>query len=178
MLRPLLLSPARTSGRLKGRWFSSQLLPAIDNHVGILRIEFHEPSIPATALTSNQRRPRSPEQIENTIAGLGSGSVSIPRKSEKNISERSKKRHDEPPDEYAFHDPGRTIYRTQAFKFRFQVVLALAAVPRIRFGFSPAGWALQSFSHGQPIISPTTSAGKPVLVCPRACLYSLFKLSC
>ena len=52
------------------------------------------------------------------------------------------------PDEYAFHDPDRSINRTQAFQFRFQVALALAALPRIRFGFSPADGALQSFSHG------------------------------
>jgi len=79
--------------------------------------------------------------------------VSCSRKSEGDISDRTKKRHHQPPDEYAFHDPDRTINRTQAFKFRFQVVLALAAIPRIRFGFSPAGWALQSFSHIQVIIS-------------------------
>jgi hypothetical protein len=64
------------------------------------------------------------------------------------IAGPSKKRHDKPPDEYAFHDPDRSINRTQAFQFRFQVALALAAVPRIRFGFSPADGALQSFSHG------------------------------
>ena len=80
------------------------------------------------------------------------------------ISGRSKKRYDDPTDEYAFHNPDRSINRTQAFNFRFQVTLALAALPRIRFGFSPSVWALHSFSHGQLILSPTTSAGKPVLV--------------
>src|SRR5579864_4853074 len=81
------------------------------------------------------------------------------------IKDPSKKRNDEPPDEYAFHDPDRCINRTQALKFRFQVILALAALPRIKFAFSPAAWALQSFSHGQPMISPTASSGKPL--CPR-----------
>jgi len=86
------------------------------------------------------------------------------------IGRRSKKRHEDPPDEYAFHDSDRGINRTQAFKLRFQVALALAALPRIRFGVSPAAWTLQNFSHGQPIISATTSAGKPVPVSAPAAI--------
>jgi hypothetical protein len=76
------------------------------------------------------------------------------------INDPSQKRNNWPPDEYSFHDSECTINRTQAFQFRFQVVLAHAALPGIRFSFSPAARALQSFGHGQPIISPTTSAGK------------------
>lgn len=68
------------------------------------------------------------------------------------INYASKKRHHEPPDQDAFHDPDCTINRTQALKFRFQVVLALAALPRVRLGFSPAGWAPQSFRHCQSMI--------------------------
>ena len=63
------------------------------------------------------------------------------------IRRGSKKGRDEPPDEDALDDPDGGINRTQAFKFRFQRVLALAALSRIRFGSSPAAWAAQCFSH-------------------------------
>ena len=61
---------------------------------------------------------------------------------EREISGRSHKRHDKPPDEDAFDDADGNVDRTQAFQFRFQVVMALAAFARIRFDFSPAVWAL------------------------------------
>jgi hypothetical protein len=80
------------------------------------------------------------------------GNFNLPKPSESEISRASQKRHEDPPDEYAFHDPDRTINRTQALKFRFQVVPALAALPRIGLGLSPAIWALQSLGHGQPIV--------------------------
>ena len=72
---------------------------------------------------------------------------------ESEIGSSSKKRHDQPPEEDALYDPNRSINRSQAFKFRFQVVLAFSALPRIRFSFRPAAWAFQSLIHGEPYIA-------------------------
>ncbi len=75
-----------------------------------------------------------------------------------NVEDRNKKRHAQPPDEYALDDPDCNFNGPQTFEFRFQLVFARLTLPRIGLDFSAAVWAFQWFSHAPPIIPPTSFA--------------------
>ena len=46
------------------------LLPAPNDHVGVLRVQFHQPCFSRASFAGNQRRSRAAEEVSYNIAGL------------------------------------------------------------------------------------------------------------
>jgi hypothetical protein len=56
-----------TPVRIENRDLACVFLPASANYVGVLRIEFHQPSVTAAALASDQGTARSSEQVRYDV---------------------------------------------------------------------------------------------------------------